>query len=156
MLATKRLRCGQPSRRGDAGLERARRDHFDLVLTDLKLPGSERLELVAQLHAAKPKLPIIIMTAHGTTDTAIEATKLGAYDYLVKPFEVHELLDLVATPSRQPAHVRAGGAGRSRLRARFAIIGNSRAMQAIYKEIGRVAAKPAPCSSAARPAPARN
>src|SRR5262245_33086219 len=62
-------------KRGDDGLTRARNDSFDIVLTDLKLPGLSGMELVKELHAAKPQLPIILMTAHGTTETAIEATK---------------------------------------------------------------------------------
>ena len=53
------------------------------------------MELVQSLHDARPRLPVILMTAHGTTDTAIEATKLGAYDYLLKPFEMPDLLALV-------------------------------------------------------------
>ena len=101
------------------------------------------LELAAQLRAAKPKLPIILMTAHGTTDTAIEATKLGAYEYLVKPFEAEDLLDVVAAAvahSRLMSEPVEMGEARS---ARFAIIGKSRVMQGLYKEIGRVAATPA-------------
>src|SRR5262249_28615495 len=78
--------------RGDDGLARARDNSFDVVLTDLKLPGLSGMDLVKELHAAKPRLPIILMTAHGTTETAIEATKFGAYDYLLKPFEMAELL----------------------------------------------------------------
>jgi nitrogen regulation protein NR(I) len=126
--------------RGDDGLTQATTRSFDLVLTDLRLPGLSGMELAARLHAAKAKLPIIMMTAHGTTDTAIEATKLGVYEYLVKPFEADELLDLVASAvahSRRMSEPVAMGEARS---ARFAIIGNSRAMQSIYKEVGRVAA----------------
>jgi DNA-binding NtrC family response regulator len=126
--------------RGDDGLTQATARSFDLVLTDLRLPGLSGLELAARLHAAKAKLPIIMMTAHGTTDTAIEATKLGVYEYLVKPFEADELLDLVASAvahSRRMSEPVAMGEARS---ARFAIIGSSRAMQSIYKEVGRVAA----------------
>ena len=73
-------------KRGDEGLARAQRDPFDLVITDLRLPGLNGLELVKQLHVSRPRLPIILMTAHGTTETAIEATKSGAFDYLLKPF----------------------------------------------------------------------
>ena len=126
--------------RGDDGLARAREHNYNVVVTDLRLPGLGGLELVAQLHAAKPKQPIILMTAHGSTETAIEATKLGACDYLVKPFEADELFDLIASAvasSRlmsEPVDM-----GEARLDC-SAIIGNSRAMQAIYKEIGRVAA----------------
>jgi DNA-binding NtrC family response regulator len=126
--------------RGDEGLARAREQDYNVVVTDLRLPGLGGLELVAQLHAAKPKQPIILMTAHGTTETAIEATKLGACDYLLKPFEADELFDLIASAvasSRLMSEpVELGEATSSRP----AIIGNSRAMQAIYKEIGRVAA----------------
>src|SRR5439155_17368469 len=82
--------------RGDEGLARAQSDSFDVVITDLRLPGINGLELVRRLHSAKPRLPIVLMTAHGTTDTAIEATKVGAYDYLLKPFEMAELIELVS------------------------------------------------------------
>jgi DNA-binding NtrC family response regulator len=131
------------ARRGDAGLEQAQKHSFDVVVTDLRMPGLGGLDLVAQLHVAKPKQPIILMTAHGTTETAIEATKLGACDYLLKPFEADELLDMVASAvasSRlmsEPVEMGEAESGRP------AIIGTSRAMQAIYKEIGRVAATPA-------------
>jgi nitrogen regulation protein NR(I) len=128
--------------RGDEGLDKARQRACDLVITDLRLPGLSGMELIAQLHAARPKLPIIMMTAHGTTETAIEATKLGACEYLVKPFEADELLDLAAsalTSSRRMSESVEIGDGRV---AQRAIVGNSRAMQGIYKEIGRVAATP--------------
>ena len=127
---------------GDGGLARAQAETFDVVLTDLKLPGLNGLELVRRLHVARPRLPILMMTAHGTTGTAIEATQSGAYDYLLKPFEMPELLSLVGqavAASRlmsEPVHI--GEAAH----ARDAIVGNSRAMQNIYKEIGRVASKP--------------
>ena len=82
-------------RRGDTGLARAREEKFHVVITDLKLPGATGLDVVRQLHAAEPRLPIVLVTAFGTTDTAIEAMKLGAYDYLLKPFDIPHLIDLV-------------------------------------------------------------
>ena len=130
--------------RGDSGLARGRQDDFEVVITDLKLPGVNGLDLVRQLHGAKPRLPIILMTAHGTTETAIEATKLGAYDYLLKPFEMEELLDLVekavASSRLMTQPVEMG----EDISVGNPLIGNSRLMQNIYKEIGRVAAKPVP------------
>jgi nitrogen regulation protein NR(I) len=129
-------------KRGDDGLTRANKDRFNLVITDLKMPGLSGLELVRQLHTAQPRLPIILVTAYGTTETAIEATKYGAYDYVLKPFNVPGLLDLVrkATDSNRlmSEPVELGGAAPSR----DALVGQSPAMQAIYKEIGRVASKP--------------
>jgi len=129
-------------RRGDDGLARATREPFNIVLTDLKMPGLNGLDLVRQLHAAQPRLPIILVTAFGTTQTAIEATKFGAYDYLLKPFEIPQLLELIrrALDSNrlmsEPVALGEAEAGRD------ALIGQSAAMREIYKEIGRVAAKP--------------
>jgi nitrogen regulation protein NR(I) len=129
--------------RGDTGLAQAQNQPYDLVITDLKLPGLDGLQVVARLHAAKPRLPIIMMTAHGTTETAIDATKLGAFEYLVKPFEAEELLDVVAPAvahaRRMSEPVTLGEATTDRA----ALIGRSRAMQNLYKEIGRVAPTPA-------------
>jgi nitrogen regulation protein NR(I) len=128
--------------RGDAGLAEVRQTNYDLVISDFKLPGMNGLEVVRQIHATRPRLPIILMTAHGTTELAIEATKLGAYDYLLKPFEMEELLDLAAkavASSRLMSEPVEIGSGET---LRDAIIGNSRSMQEIYKEIGRIAAKP--------------
>ena len=129
-------------RRGDDGLARATRDTFNVVIADLKMPGLNGLDLVRQLHAARPRLPIILITAFGTTQTAIEATKFGAYDYLLKPFEIPQLLELIrrAVDSNrlmsEPVALGEAAAGRD------ALVGHSAAMREIYKEIGRVASKP--------------
>jgi nitrogen regulation protein NR(I) len=113
------------------------------VLTDLRLPGLGGLELVRQLHESQPRLPVVLMTAHGTIETAIEATKLGAYDYLQKPFEMRALLGVLHSA------VEAGRLMRepvtlpdAPVESRTALVGASRAMQEVCKEIGRVAAKP--------------
>jgi nitrogen regulation protein NR(I) len=128
--------------RGDNGLREARERAYDLVITDLRMPGLSGLDLVGQLHSAKPKLPIIMMTAHGTTETAIEAMKLGACEYLLKPFDADELLDLTASAVMNSRLMsEALDMGETRIGQR-AIIGNSRVMQNIYKEVGRVAATP--------------
>ena len=129
-------------KRGDDGLARAVKDSFNLVITDLKLPGLNGLELVRQLHTAKPRLPIILVTAFGTTETAIEAMKVGAYDYLLKPFNIPQLIELVRKAAdsnrRMSEPVGLGETSQSR----DALVGRSQAMQDIYKEIGRVASKP--------------
>jgi len=128
-------------RRGDEGLARAVREVFNLVITDLRLPGLSGMELVRQLHAAQPRLPIILTTAFGTTEIAIEATKFGAYDYLLKPFDMPRLIELVSKAVQSnrlmSEPVSLGEAG-----AHDALVGQSAVMQAIYKEIGRVASKP--------------
>jgi nitrogen regulation protein NR(I) len=129
-------------KRGDDGLTRASQTPFNVVITDLRLPGLNGLELVQQLHAARPRLPIILITAYGTTKTAIEATKLGAYDYVLKPFDIPEMLALVAKAADSNRLISEPVALGETGSARDALVGQSQAMQNIYKEIGRVASKP--------------
>jgi len=128
--------------RGDDGLARAAAEPFNVVVTDLRLPGLDGLEMVRRLHEVRPRLPIILITAFGTTKTAIEATKFGAYDYLLKPFEIPDFLALIrkAADSNRLMSEPVGLGGEEG--GRDALVGRSPAMQAIYKEIGRVATKP--------------
>ncbi|HEY4246151.1 MAG TPA: sigma-54 dependent transcriptional regulator [Lacunisphaera sp.] len=129
-------------KRGDDGLAYATETTVNVVITDLRLPDLNGLELTRRLRAARPRLPVILITAFGTTDTAIEAMKFGAYDYLLKPFAIPQLIELVrrAVESNrlmsEPVDLGAQGV------ARDALVGRSEVMQAIYKEIGRVASKP--------------
>lgn len=131
--------------RGDEGLRLTTEGDFEVVLSDVRMPGLDGLELVSRLHRSHPRLPAILMTAHGTTDVAIEATKRGAYDYLLKPFDMPELLEAVEKAVRS-YRLTAGpvALGKEAPSGRDALIGSSRAMQAIFKEIGRVAARPVP------------
>jgi nitrogen regulation protein NR(I) len=126
---------------GTQGFHQARQGDFDLVITDLRLPGVDGLELIRQLQILKPRLPMVLMTAFGTTETAIEATKHGAFEYLLKPFDMAEMLQIVAravaNSRRMSETVELGSAEKP---SGQAIIGSSRAMQMVYKEIGRVAA----------------
>lgn len=129
--------------RGDEGLRRASKDECDLVLTDMRLPGLGGLELVRQLHDAQPRLPVVLMTAHGTIETAIDATQLGAYDYLQKPFEMQALIGVLHRAvdagrlMREPVTLPdAPAVGQT------ALVGASGAMHEVCKEIGRVAGMP--------------
>jgi len=124
------------------GLAAARTGDFQVVVTDLKMPGLSGMEVIKSLHAAKPRLPVILMTGHHTTETAIEAMKFGAYDYIVKPPDPDELNALVekaiANSRLRSQPVEMGEATFSPA----AIVGSSRVMQNVYKEIGRIAAMP--------------
>jgi DNA-binding NtrC family response regulator len=129
-------------RRGDEGLARAIRDSFAVVVTDLRIPGLNGLELVRQLHAAKPRLPIILITAFGTTETAIEAMKCGAFDYVLKPFDFSQMIDLVKRAADSNRLMSEAVALGELNPGRDSLVGHCAAMQAIYKEIGRIASKP--------------
>jgi nitrogen regulation protein NR(I) len=128
--------------RGDLGFQMACEAGFDVVITDLRLPGMDGLELVKRLHEARPRLPIVLMTAFGTTETVIEATKRGAFEYLIKPFEMDDLLRVtskaLASARLMSEPVDLGDSQTTG----DAIVGNSRVMQEVCKEIGRVAARP--------------
>ena len=126
---------------GEEGIELAAALRPDLAILDVRLPGISGLRAFEEIHRTDPKLPVVIMTAFGTTDTAIEAIRLGAFDYVLKPFEVPAMLALI----RQA--MEAGRLMRSRVEVDAqpastspeALVGKSTAMQEVYKAIGRVA-----------------
>ena len=76
------------------------RAEFDVIVTDLRMPGIDGLEGLKRFQAKVPEIPVIIMTAFATVETAVEAMKAGAFDYLKKPFEPEELELMVAAGRR--------------------------------------------------------
>jgi len=125
---------------GEAGLDLIRHRIPDLVILDMRLPGMNGLQTFEAVHEIEPKLPVIIMTAFGTTETAIKATKMGAFDYILKPFDIPDMLAVIKKA------VEAGRFMRSTveidsspdLPSGEAIVGRSDTMQEVYKAIGRV------------------
>ena len=71
------------------------RGEFDLVITDIAMPGQSGLDVLRQVKTASPETPVIMITAYASTESAVEALKLGAYDYIIKPFDVEELKNVV-------------------------------------------------------------
>ena len=126
---------------GEAGLKIIKKEIPDLVVLDMRLPGMNGLETFKAIREIEPKLPVIIMTAYGTTETAIEATKLGAFDYTLKPFDIPNMLAVIKQAleagrfMRSPVDMDVSPDKASR----EAIIGRSSSMQEVYKAIGRVA-----------------
>ncbi len=126
---------------GEACLAMVREKAPDLVILDVQLPGINGLDTFRSIHRIEPKLPTIIMTAFGTTETAIEATQMGAFDYILKPFEIPYMLSVIEKA------LEAGRFMRSPVEmdvapdqiAHEALIGRCSAMQEVYKAIGRVA-----------------
>ncbi len=126
---------------GEAALSMVKDRLPDLVIMDVRMPGMSGFETFQIMHRIEPRLPVIIMTAYGTTETAIEATKLGAFDYVLKPFDIPDILSLIGQA------LEAGRCMRSRVELDVvpeaalgeALIGKSRPMQEVYKAIGRVA-----------------
>jgi nitrogen regulation protein NR(I) len=125
---------------GEDGLRNIQKSMPDLVVLDMRLPGMNGLDTFRAIHRLEPKLPVIIMTAFGTTEHAIEATKLGAFDYVLKPFDIPGMLGIIRQALEAGRFMRSpvdmdGSPGKT---SREAIVGRSRPMQEVYKAIGRV------------------
>jgi two-component system response regulator AtoC len=137
---------------GEAGLAFLREHHIDLVITDLRMPKVDGMDLLRAALRDEPARPVVMMTAHGTVDTAVEALKTGAFDYITKPFDQNEVRIVVkkalrtkdlasadATPEDQPSpedklFPKEG--------SRFGIIGKSPPIQDVYTILARVADTP--------------
>jgi len=125
------------------GIDRVRRDCPDVVILDVRLPDISGLEAYGQIREIDPRVPVIVITAHSTTETAIEAMKLGAYEYLLKPVDLQQLRDVLAGAlelsrlGRVPAVLDEPGQTTDTPGDR--LVGRSAAMQNVYKSIGRVA-----------------
>jgi nitrogen regulation protein NR(I) len=128
--------------RAEHALRLIRDQPFDLVIMDICLSGMDGLEALKQLKQWHPTLPVIVMTGHGTMRTAIEATKSGAFEYHLKPFDPADMLATVDKALESARLVR----GQVTIDPEFteslledAIVGRSPGMQQVYKAIGRVA-----------------
>jgi two-component system, NtrC family, response regulator AtoC len=125
----------------EAALEALAATRFDLILMDVRLPGMNGLDAVNEIQKVDHRTPIIIMTAHGTRDTALEAVKRGAYDYFTKPFSLDEMEIIV----RRALEKKRMAAELEQLRQELAttarrgrIVGSSRALEEILRLIDRV------------------
>jgi DNA-binding NtrC family response regulator len=126
---------------GTAGLEILRAESPDVVLTDIRLPGADGLEILRECKALHPEAVVIMMTAFGTIKSAVEAIKLGAHDYLTKPFAVEEFLHILATIGEMDRLREENIRLKRDLQARYqfhSIVGKSIPMQEIYSLIERV------------------
>jgi len=120
------------------GRARAVADRPDVIVLDIQLPDGSGLDLFRELHEHDPKRPVIFITAHGTTDTAIEAMKGGAFDYLVKPLDLDRLSALLGR-AFDAARLMHTPAVLPQEEGEDRIVGRSPVMQEMCKAIGRVA-----------------
>src|SRR5687767_2553976 len=118
----------------------------DLVVMDVRMGGMTGLETLRRLRQLDAKVPVIMMTAYGTTQTAIEAMKLGAYDYLLKPFDVPKLKEIVFGALKAARDMRRVVSYQPLLESEdydIGVVGRSEAMQRVFKLIGQLAASDA-------------
>ncbi len=117
----------------DEALEALRLRQPDVMITDIRMPGTDGLQMMERVHELAPQLPVIVMTAHTDLDSAVAAYHRGAFEYLPKPFDIDETLATLhrALESRAPAETpKQGSSG--------GFIGNARVMQEVFRLIGRL------------------
>jgi DNA-binding NtrC family response regulator len=122
-------------------------EKVDLVITDINMPNVDGFELIERAHEKRPALPIITITAYGSTQTAVRALKTGAYDFVTKPFSVEEISNIVAHTLQAAGMFNEINYLRGRLQKQYSlenIIGQCAPMQKVFDTITRVA--PAPCN----------
>jgi len=128
---------------GQAALAKLAEQAYVILLVDLKMPGIDGLQVLAQARTMQPDAAVIIMTAYATVDTAVQAMKQGAYDYLVKPFEPEELSLMVGKLTNQEALRRENVLLRKALKRQFEfkdLVSKSPKMEAVF-DLARTAAK---------------
>src|SRR5262249_41677878 len=127
---------------GEAALELAGARPFEVILLDILMPGMDGLEALERLRAGAPAAQVIMLTATKTVKTAVRAMKLGAFDYVTKPFDIDELVVLVERAAQSSALLQEVAALRQEVGQRYSfdnIIGRSAPMQAVLTTVSRVA-----------------
>jgi DNA-binding NtrC family response regulator len=128
---------------GRQALQALQAQAFDLTLTDLKMPDMNGIALLTELMKAQPGICVVLMTAHGSIDTAVDAMRKGAFDYLTKPLEREQLLLVVRRALERTRLVRENRMLQEQLRERFRvdnIIGAHGSMQDVFRVVYKVAA----------------
>ena len=127
---------------GQHALECMQKENFGLVITDLKMPGMSGMEVLKAIKVLQPEVPVIIITGYSTVDTAVEAMKNGAFDYIAKPFTPDQILEKVSKALEQKAMIQENLYLKKELGEHNGFdmfIGESREMQKVYRRIMQVA-----------------
>ncbi|AMN48472.1 nitrogen regulation protein NR(I) [Steroidobacter denitrificans] len=119
----------------DSALAALRRDRPDVLITDIRMPGRSGLELLSEIRDSQPELPVIVMTAHSDLDSAVAAYQGGAFEYLPKPFDIDQAVDLVRRAAQRHDPVEEYA---SEVRRIPEMLGHAAAMQEVFRAIGRL------------------
>ncbi|PKF60881.1 nitrogen regulation protein NR(I) [Psychromonas sp. psych-6C06] len=110
----------------------------EVIISDVRMPGIDGLELMEQIHQRFPNIPIIIMTAHSDLDSAVNAYQSGAFEYLPKPFDIHEATELIQRAINHSLELKQSKKPTEQLLSTPEIIGEAPAMQEVFRVIGRL------------------
>jgi len=129
------------ARHGKEALQLMNHDHFDLIISDIQMPEMDGLTLLKEIKLRDPDAIVLMITAHGSTDTAVDAMKDGAYDFLTKPFKIDDVKLRIAKALERRTLVKENARMVKELGARFSfssIVGASPEMKKVYEMIQRV------------------
>jgi two-component system nitrogen regulation response regulator GlnG len=119
----------------DTALAALKRERPDVLITDIRMPGRSGLELLTEIRDSQPELPVIVMTAHSDLDSAVAAYQGGAFEYLPKPFDIDQAVDLVRRAANQHARGHEVTIDSRRIPE---MLGQAPAMQEVFRAIGRL------------------
>ena len=127
---------------GESGLDLLRAERFDLIFTDLVMPGISGMEVLKEVVALKISVPVVVMTAFGTVQTAVEAMRIGAFDYITKPFNLDELMIVLDKALSVAKLQKENVMLKMQLKKKYnfkGLIGDAPPMQAVYELIEKIA-----------------
>lgn len=124
---------------GTEGLQKLEKDKFDLILCDIKMPGIDGIEVLEKMMQQGNSAPVIMISGHGTIETAVEAVKKGAFDFIAKPLDLNRLLVTVRNALDKSVIVNENKALKKKVSKTFDMIGNSAAIKEIKEMIEKVA-----------------
>ncbi len=124
---------------GFEGVEKFKKDNYDIVLCDIKMPKMDGIETLEKIHEIDRDVPVIMITGHGIVETAVEALKKGAYDFLEKPLDLNRLLVSLRNATERKELVKETKILRKKIGKRYEMIGESEAIKKVKEMIERVA-----------------
>ncbi len=124
---------------GPEALEKIEKNTYDIVLCDIKMPQMDGIEVLEKINASHPDMPVIMITGHGSVETAVEALKKGAYDFIEKPIDLNRLIVAVRNASEKKNLVKETKILRKKIKKSYEIVGESEAIKHVKEIIDRVA-----------------
>lgn len=124
---------------GAAGIEQFEKGGIDVVFLDIKMPGMDGIEVLERLQAISPEVPVVMISGHGTIDTAVEAIKKGAYDFIAKPLDLNRILITLRNATDKTSLVQEAKKLRSKVNKTYEIVGESAPIRRVKDIIEKVA-----------------